>query len=154
TPTLHWVLGPGEGTPSVELCKDRACTMPLSITTVMAEDHLSAVPAAPLPLGWVYWRVHVALGGQESVSPTWQVLVGRPTTATTPDIDSSSGMIFDVNGDGYADLLVGAPAARTPTQPGGVVHVYLGSATPSASAWNGATAEQRIDIVLPADVKQ
>src|SRR5262249_16740150 len=31
TPTLRWVLGPGEGTPSVELCKDRACTMPLSI---------------------------------------------------------------------------------------------------------------------------
>jgi hypothetical protein len=53
TPTLRWVLGADEGTPVVELCKDRACTMPLSIDTAMADDQQSAVPTAALPLGWI-----------------------------------------------------------------------------------------------------
>jgi len=152
SPTLRWVLGPGGGTPSVELCKDRACTMALPIGTTLGDDLLSAVPNAMLPIGWVYWRVRVTLGDQQVVSPTWQFWVGRTATGAPPDVDSSSGMIFDVNGDGYADLLVAAPASRTATETGGVVHVYLGSAMPTVAGWNGATPTQRIDIVPPANV--
>src|SRR5580692_4836117 len=43
-PTLHWTLGAGGGTPIVDLCKDRLCTVPLSVTTQLADNHLSAVP--------------------------------------------------------------------------------------------------------------
>jgi hypothetical protein len=153
-PTLRWTLGPGAGVPVVELCQDRACMMPLPIDTAMAGDLQSAVPIAPLPLGWVYWRVRVTQGGAEAVSATWQFRVGRTPSATPPDIDTSGGAIFDVNGDGYADLLVAAPLARSADAPGGVVHVYLGSAMPSSGDWNAASSGRRIDVRVPADMSQ
>jgi hypothetical protein len=154
TPTLRWVLGAGEGTPAVELCKDRACTVPLPIDTAMADDRRSAVPIAPLPLGWVYWRVRVARGGEEAVSATWQFWVGRAPGGTPVEVEPSGDAIFDVNGDGYADLLVAAPGARSADAPGGVVHVYLGSAMPSAGEWNAASSGRRIDVRIPANVPQ
>jgi hypothetical protein len=126
--------------------------MPLSIDTAMADDLQSAVPTAALPLGWIYWRVRVARGGEEKVSATWQFWVGRSPSATPPDVDTSGSAIFDVNGDGYADLLVAAPAARSPAATGGVVHVYLGSATPTSDEWNAASSARRIDVMVPADV--
>ena len=151
-PTLRWVLGPGEGAAAVELCKDRACTRPLAIGTTLADDQLSAVPTASLPFGWVYWRVRVTRGDRVAVSATWQFWVGHPATGTPLDVDSSTGMIFDVDGDGYADLLVAAAAARAGSETGGVVHVYLGSAMPTLAGWNGPTPTRRIDIVVPANV--
>lgn len=154
TPTLRWVLGDSEGDPVVELCKDRACARPLPIATAIADDRQSAVPTAPLPIGWVYWRVRVLRGGEEAVSATWQFWVGRAPSATPPDVDTSGAAIFDVNGDGYADLLVAAPGARPAGAPGGVVHVYLGSAMPSAGEWNAASSGRRIDVLVPADIPQ
>jgi hypothetical protein len=152
TPTLRWALGADAGTPVVELCKDRACTMPLAIDIAIAGDQQSAVPTAALPLGWIYWRVRVARGGEEAVSATWQFWVGRSPNPTPPDVDSSGSAMFDVNGDGYADLLVAASAARSPAATGGIVHVYLGSATPTADDWNAASSARRIDLTIPADV--
>ena len=152
TPTLRWVLGDGAGVPVVELCKDRACTTPLPIATALADDQRSAVPTAPLPLGWVYWRVRVAQGDEEAVSATWQFWVDRAPNPAPPDADTSGGAIFDVNGDGYADLLVAAPGAHPADAPGGVVHVYLGSAIPTSGDWDAASSARRIDVRVPADV--
>jgi hypothetical protein len=53
----------------------------------------------------------------------------------------------DVNGDGYADFLVGSYGASSGS---GAAHVYLGSAIPNPTAWNGAAPTQRINLTNPA----
>jgi hypothetical protein len=52
----------------------------------------------------------------------------------------------DVNGDGFADFVVGA-FNQNPT--GGGVYVYLGSAAPSAAGWNGTAAARRFALTNP-----
>lgn len=142
-PRLHWELGAAEGTPVVDLCQDRACTKPLAIAAPLAGDQRSAVPEAALPPGWVFWRVRMVSGERTVASATWQFWVGK-ASASNP-VDTGNGVILDVNGDGYADLLVGADNTNTAA---GAAHVYLGSATASVSDWNGA-ASKRIDLPQP-----
>jgi hypothetical protein len=128
----------------VELCKDRLCTVPLSVAAQLAGDNLSAVPTAALPAGWVFWRVRVVAGSQTVSSATWQFWVGK-SSASNP-VDTSSGAILDVNGDGYPDFLVGAYGASSGA---GTAHLYLGAATPSTTDWNGASPPRRIDLDNP-----
>jgi len=53
----------------------------------------------------------------------------------------------DVNGDGFADFVVGN---RQAGQARGAAHVYLGAASLDPSAWNGAVAHAaRIDLFNP-----
>ena len=128
-PTLHWVQSPGGGTATVDLCADRACTQPLAIDAPTL-DATSARPSAPLPPGWVYWRVRVTDGDDVQISATWQLWVGKASASTA--VDTSSGSTFDVNGDGHPDLLVGAGD-------GNAANVFLG---------NGSTFD-RIDLISP-----
>jgi hypothetical protein len=137
-PTLRWVLGEGAGAPVVDLCRDRACTQPIAASVQIAADHRSAVPMAALPAGWVYWRVRVVSGDQIMASRTWQFWVGR-SSASSP-VDTSAGIVLDINGDGYPDFVVGAADASS-------AHVYLGSASVSATDWNGASPPARIDLL-------
>lgn len=141
-PRLRWLSGPAGETFVVELCKDRACTMPLPVATQLASDMQSAVPTAPLPAGWVFWRVSVA-GAPQARSATWQFWVG-PSSASTP-VATSNGALLDVNGDGYPDLLVGASGTGSGT---GVAHLYLGSVT-SMADWSQASPAMRIDLLSP-----
>lgn len=136
-PTLRWVVS-DDALPSVDLCRDRACTQPLAISTQLADDHRSAVPTAPLPLGWVFWRVRAVHGAQVAISRTWQFWVGAASATT--GVDTSGGTVLDINGDGYADFVVA-------TQDGNVAHVYFGVPTASASDWNGVAPAARIDLV-------
>ncbi|MBI5517745.1 MAG: FG-GAP repeat protein [Deltaproteobacteria bacterium] len=94
-----------------------------------------AVPSVELRPGIHYWRLFGRLGSatSERSSPVWQFWVG----ARSAPVDTSWGTVPDFNGDGYADIVIGAPGAS----PGGrmmagVVVVYLGggggvSASPS-----------------------
>jgi hypothetical protein len=52
----------------------------------------------------------------------------------------------DVNGDGFADFLVGADGASSAA---GAAHLYLGSASPTARAWNTAMTTARLDLRDP-----
>jgi hypothetical protein len=131
-PTLHWQLGSGAGTPVVDLCADRACTRPLSVSADVAPSGLSAVPGAALPPGWIFWRVRVVSGSMTAVSPTWQFWVN--STSASSGVDTSSGTVLDVNGDGYTDFLVGDSLTA---------HLYLGNASGS-----GFT-DIRIDLPVP-----
>lgn len=140
-PLLRWAMPFGVGAPVVELCKDRACTIPLAATTLIAANGQSAAPQAALPPGWVYWRVRATSAGQMVSSATWQFWVGRSSAANP--VDTGNSVILDVNGDGHADFLVGAPRTSSET---GVAHLYLGSATASATGWNGTAPAARITL--------
>jgi len=139
-PLLRWDMPAGVEAPIVELCPDRACSVPLPIIVELAIGGVTAAPQVALPPGWVYWRVRATSSGQPVTSATWQFWVGR-SSASNP-VDTGNGVILDVNGDGYADVLVSAPKAFSES---GVVYLYLGSAGGSAD-WNGAHPSARITL--------
>ena len=102
-PTLHWVLSDGTDGAHVEICRDRACT-----TQVMSIDApgMGVVPSENLPVGVLFWRAYGLKGSATGQTPsaTWQFIVG----ARSAPVDTSWGATLDVNGDGYADVIVGA----------------------------------------------
>jgi hypothetical protein len=127
-PTLRWALTAGTDGAQVEICSDRPCATVLATLDVVGT---SVVPPSDLPVGVVFWRLRSRTGATLSaaVGPAWQFTVG----ARTAPIDTSWGATLDVNGDGYADLVVGAAGGTT-----GRAYVYLGGAsglgvTPSAT---------------------
>jgi FG-GAP repeat/Collagen triple helix repeat (20 copies)/FG-GAP-like repeat len=129
-PTLHWVPGAGTTGAAIDLCLDRACaTLVTTLTTVGA----NIAPTVDLPTGVVYWRAHGRNGTTTgtAVSPTWQFTVGFRTAP----VDASSGTTLDVNGDGFADVAIGAPGSNSV---GGRAYVYLGgpSGLATTAAWN------------------
>ncbi|HEX8110659.1 MAG TPA: integrin alpha, partial [Kofleriaceae bacterium] len=143
-PLLRWQLSTVQHELIVDLCKDRSCMSPLPVTAQVSGDHVSAVPSAPLPAGWVFWRVRTGSGAHMVSSATWQFWVGK-SSASNP-VDTSNGAILDVNGDGYPDLLIGADSAGAGA---GTAHLYLGSATASVTEWNAASTATRIDLISP-----
>jgi hypothetical protein len=145
-PTLRWVVEPGGGSLVVDLCKDRQCLQPLHIAAPVAANNTSATPMSALPAGWVFWRVRLISGARTATSFTWQFWVGKSSASTS--VDTANANTLDVNGDGYADLLVGAQGVSNFS---GTAHVLLGGPTPSAADWNGATAPKRIDLGKPGN---
>ena len=109
------MLADGIDSAHVQICADRACTK--EVTSFDATD--SGAPASVLPKGVFFWRAFGRSNGAigQAVSPTWEFTAG----ALSAPVDTSWGTTPDVNGDGYADVLVGAPNANT-------VSVYLGGA--------------------------
>lgn len=133
-PTMHWVLPPDVSDVTLDLCLDRACTVPIGQPIQVTGT--SYAPTSDLPVGVVFWRVHSSSKAMET-SPTWEFFVG-PRSAPA---DTSWGTTLDVNGDGYADLAI-AQGNRCNSDAGceadAVVYVYYGvptgfSGTPSAS---------------------
>ena len=100
-PLLRWQLVAAQRDVVVDLCKDRSCATPLPVTALVSGGQLSAVPSAPLPAGWVFWRVRTGSGARMASSATWQFWVGK-SSARNP-VDTSNGAILDVNGDAYPD---------------------------------------------------
>jgi hypothetical protein len=118
-PTLRWALPSGVTDATVDLCLDRACAR--MIGTPAHVTGSSYAPPTDLPVGTVFWRLHPSTVTSVT-SPTWQFTVG----ARSAPVDSSWGTTLDVNGDGFADVAVGAPDVNNDT---GAAYVYLGGAT-------------------------
>jgi hypothetical protein len=130
-PTLRWTLPDGIPDATVDLCSDRACTRPIG--TPVHVTGTSYTPTTPLPTGVVYWRLHPATD-TKLTSPTWQLTVG----ATSAPVDASWGTTLDVNGDGYADVVVSALDVNTTE----TAYVYLGGP-------GGLTSTPTTTLVLP-----
>jgi hypothetical protein len=122
-PTLKFVPSTtaGVGASTVDLCTTRDCASPMSSTVVPSGSTSLKVPTSLSP-GVYYWRVHPGMPGEYPTvsSATWQFNV-NPLPATPTTVDTSWGTTLDFNGDGCADVAVGANYEFT-TGPG---HVFL-----------------------------
>ena len=118
-PTLRWVLAGGTDGAHVEICRDRACTMTI---TAFDADGANGAPPDPLPSGVLFWRVFGRRVDTTGTTPsaTWEMTVG----ARSAPIVASWGTTPDVNGDGFADVLVGAVGGGYGDA--GRAYVYLG----------------------------
>jgi hypothetical protein len=88
------------------------------------------------------------VGSDLVTSVTWQFWVGASSASTA--VDTSHGPILDVNGDGFADLLIGGDGATTTTRAGGA-HLYFGAKQVSVASWNAAASSSRTDLSLPEE---
>lgn len=117
-PTLRWSLVSGTDGARVQVCRDRACAMSERVFAVSGDR---ATLSGALAAGVHYWRLYGRRGAVTGLTPgpVWEFFVGeRSATAST-----SSGGVPDFNGDGFADLVLGAAnVGRT-----GGVQVYAGS---------------------------
>jgi hypothetical protein len=86
--------------------------------------------------GWAF----VYLGSATGLSATAAWSAGRVQPDKADLYGWSVGTAGDVNGDGYADVIVGAPQVDHPTTHEGLAYVYFGSAT-GLSATESWTAE-------------
>jgi len=118
-PTLRWRAG--AGMMRVQVCRDRACAAVAFTTDIFGER---AQPAAALDPGVYFWRVSSLSGA--ATSATWEFVVGRGSAG-----DTALGCFPDFNGDGFADVAVGAPVGSSTR---GHVYVYPGAAGGPASA--------------------
>lgn len=115
-PALRWSLGAEADGARVELCRDRGCTDVVATFTTMGTQ---GTPTTELPPGPLFWRVWSRAGSAEALRPsvTWEVYVPWRNGA----VGTAQRDTFDVNGDGFADFVVGVPERRE-------LRVYLGSA--------------------------
>lgn len=126
-PFFRWQLSGVADGARVQLCATRACT---TVTTQFDATGSSARPATDLAPGLHYWRL-VGRAGSDlgtATSPVWQV---RIPARSAPSVNVSWGHEPDFNGDGLADIVVGAQAAASNV---GRAHIYYGSATGPASS--------------------
>ncbi len=72
-----------------------------------------------LPRGVIFWKAQGLSRGVliDAPSATWEFFVG----AASAPVNTAWGSVLDVNGDGFADIVVGVPQNA-----GGAVYVYLG----------------------------
>ena len=117
-PTFRWSELRGATSYRVEFSATRAFA---AVESSATSASTTLTPAADLPRGLRWWRV-VGLDGATALRTTvaWPVTAGRAK--------------HDLNGDGRADVVIGAPGRDTGVgTPTGEVYVHFGSAMPAAS---------------------
>lgn len=130
-PTFRWFAGqPTQGAPSrtpvrIEVCFDRAC----DVVIASFEGTGGAVRAPfPLPAGVLFWRVVERAGRppERASASSWSLVIPGRESGT----DSAWGTYSDFNGDGLADVAIGAPSIEAPAGGIGNVFVYYGAVFP------------------------
>jgi hypothetical protein len=127
TPLFRWVLADGEDGAQIDICRDRACTTLVTTFSVVGSSALSPVL---LTQGVYFWRVRGALGNTFGTvnSPMWEVFVGARGAVKA----SSWGSVLDPNGDGFADVMIGASNTMGANEN---VYLYTGGANGLSSAY-------------------
>jgi hypothetical protein len=130
-PAFHWILAPNTDGARIQICRERTCS---SVVMTIDATGTSGAPTGDLPTGVSFWRLFGRAGTAVGTSPsaTWEVRVG----VRSAPLDTSWGTMVDVNGDGYADVIVasqiltdnGPPPSPPPTI-AGYVRVYTGGPT-------------------------
>lgn len=148
-PTLAWELAGSTDGAEITLCRDR--TMTSGCRTEVATGDRARLAGALSP-GWWFWRLQARQTGSTGTSagPVWQFWVG----ARDAPIDASWDTASDFNGDGFADVVVGAGGAGGGN---GRVYVYDGSAagvaaTPSATLIGFAFGQLGGSVASAGDV--
>jgi len=143
-PTFRWVVGGPINGARLQVCNDRACGSVVLDTTVTGT---SFTPATDLPAGRLWWRLFGRAGTNEgaTASPVWQVHV----TARTAARSSAFGVVFDANGDGFTDAIVGST--------GLTAYVYHGSsaglgASPARTYTGASGSDFGVSVAAAGDV--
>jgi len=154
-PTLRWQSAGFTDGVRVQICRDRACA---TIEQTLDLPGTSGRPTTALAPGVHYWRLFGRIGQYVGTAsgPVWEFSVG----ARSAPVDTSWGTVADFNGDGYADLAVGAYAAAVGgASEVGRVHVYFGSAAGlagspgrSLTGPDGANGEFGLAVTSAGDV--
>jgi hypothetical protein len=163
-PTLRWVLPDGVSGATVDLCLDRSCASPIDAPVFVSGT--SYAPTADLPADVAIDATDVDDGiGTHSV----YVYLGSSTgLASVPAVELRGGgnsgfgtsvaSAGDVNGDGYADLIVGAPTASTAEDgSAGNAFVYLGGpdgldSEPATKLYPSGNEDFGISVASAGDV--
>jgi hypothetical protein len=126
-PMFSWVPDFLTPNPTVEICRDRACT---DVIVSFTATGSSAQPPEPLPPGVVFWRVASAPSNGRT-SAVWELTIPARESGRS----GSWGSVPDFNGDGFGDLAVGVKRASPELRifPGGP----LGVATTPAQTFSG-----------------
>src|SRR4029450_12012224 len=105
----------------VQICRDRTCT---DVVTEFDAAGPTPALASDLPAGVAFWGAFGVGGGKRGLasSTVWQFTVGEGSAP----VDNSWGTTVDVNGDGYADVIVSGPGQGPLMRGKGRVYVYLG----------------------------
>jgi hypothetical protein len=125
-PTLHWALAADTDGAQVEICHDRACAQ---VVATFTASGTSGAPASALARGVYFWRLRGTAQGAELFVGAWSA-----------PVDSSWGTVPDVDGDGFADVVIGSqPDDGTSAL---VVNVFRGgangvAATPATTLGSG-----------------
>jgi hypothetical protein len=122
-PELRFAAAMGVTGLSAEVCSDRACSAPRNATVSGSGD--TAVPDMELARGVTFWRVRGMYQGQAITSATWSFHVPARSAA----LDTDHALYHDYDGDGRADVVVGAPKATNLSgQRGGRAYMVRGAA--------------------------
>ena len=114
-PVFAWA--PSTPRATLQICDERSCARVLASIDSM---NGFAQPTTPLPAGLLFWRV-VSNQGQ---SATWQIAI----PARDAGLTTTFAALPDYNGDGFADVAIGAPDAG-----GGSVALIFGARFPNFS---------------------
>lgn len=109
TPTLYWQNASGVTGASIEVCMDRACTMPVTTATAVGTSYTLT---EPLAAGVYFWRLRGRIGTSTGMTygPAWEITVPARSGA----FDTSYGQgLRDVDGDGFSDVALGNSVVST-----------------------------------------
>jgi hypothetical protein len=141
-PTFSWTLEPELHGAEVEVCYDRACTMPIA---TFAATGTEVTASSDLPAETVYYRLWGRIGERIATLPgaTREI---RPL-ARTSEVRSAYQTMVDVDADGFADLL----AVARPV--GGAFEIRIHRGGPSGVSTTPASTLSGEGITLDGPVR-
>jgi hypothetical protein len=143
-----WRNAAGVDGAMIDVCRDRACAT-IEFSVIAAGE--TVTPPSDLAPGYRWWRARGRRGGVTGTrtSPVWEFYTPPRRPGFTVPPARQWGAMADVNGDGFADLVAGAPG----TAVDGAAYILPGagshfSAAPAVIASVGGAAFGRRVSVL------